>query len=122
MLLLTTALGILMLLAAYAAGLTETRIGTAAAASIVLLLAISGLPSVHFLFDSAGGWLLTLALWIATSEFYFRLLAELSRPRHLVTPSPCHLIRPRTANAARYRMVGWQLGGLRMALAWEVAA
>lgn len=120
MLILTMPLGILMLAAAIAAGLTETRIGTAAATSIVLLLAIAGLPSVHFLFDSAGGWLTALALWLATSEFYFRLLAEFDQKRHPVARSPSQGVRYQRRPARRH-LIGWQFAGRRMALAWEVA-
>lgn len=110
MIILTIIIGATMLLAGHAAGLTATKIGTAAITAIVLLLAISALPECHWLFDSAGGWLTTLALWLTTSHYYHRLFADIRRTTPVVNrPTP----------VVGRRLIIWQFGRQRLALAWS---
>ena len=59
MIVLTIILGVTALLGAYAAGLMQTWIGTAATSAIVLLLVIAAPPSAWWLFDDAAGWVTT---------------------------------------------------------------
>lgn len=110
--LLTITLSILMLIAAHAAGLTETRLGTGAATAIVVMLVIAGYAPAHFLFDSAAGWLLTLALWAFATSLNHHLLAEFRSALQ-----PIHRIQPTSTR----RAIAWQFGDRRLAFAWEVA-
>lgn len=109
MIILTIIIGATMLLAGHAAGLTETKTGTAAITAIVLLLAISALPDCYWLFDSAAGWLTTLTLWLTTSHYYHRLFTDLRRS----TP----VVNRQTPTIGR-RLIIWQFGRQRLALAY----
>lgn len=84
MITLTIILGITALLGAYAAGLTQTWVGTSATSAIVLLLAIAALPDCHWLLQSAGGWLATALLWAMLTTFYHRLLADARRQAPMI--------------------------------------
>lgn len=110
MIIFTIIIGATALLAGHAAGLTTTKIGTAAITAIVLLLAISALPECHWLFDSAAGWLTTLTLWLATSHYYHRLLTDQRRSTPVVN---------RQTPAIGRRLIIWQFGRQRLAFAWS---
>ena len=116
MLLLTIALSILMLVAAHAAGLTETWLGTGSATAVIVMLVITGYTPAHFLFDGAAGWLLTIALWIFATSLNHHLLAEFRSAIKPITP-----IRPIGRNRPTRHALAWQLAGYRLAFAWEVA-
>lgn len=109
MIILTIIIGVIMLLAGHAAGLTETRLGTAAITAITVLFAISALPECAWLFDDLAGWLTTLALWLVMSHYYHRLLIDLRRS----TPT----INRQTPTIGR-RLIIWQLGRQRLAFAY----
>lgn len=109
MIILTIAFGVIALLAGHAAGLTETKIGTAAITAIILLFTISALPQCHWLFDSPSGWLTTLALWIAITHYYHHVFADQRRS----TP----VINRQTPTIGR-RLIIWQFGRQRLAFAY----
>lgn len=118
MLILTITLSILMLIAAHAAGLTATWLGTGSATAIVVLLVISGYAPAHFLFVSAGGWTVTVALWLFATSLNHHLLTEFRSAIHPIAPiRPISRIQP----APSRRAIAWQFGHRRLALAWEVA-
>lgn len=109
MIIFTIIIGITALLAGHAAGLTETKLGTAAITAIILLLAISALPQCYWLFDSGVGWLTTLVLWLVTSHCYHRLLTDTRRS----TP----VVNRQTSGCGR-RLIIWQFGRQRLAFAY----
>ena len=76
MIIATIIIGIIALLAARAAGILDTWLGTSAVTALVLFLAISALPQAQWLFDNL--WLCA-ALWAIATTFYHRLLADARR-------------------------------------------
>lgn len=82
MIIVTIIIGIIALLAARAAGIAGTWLGTSAVTALVLFLAISALPQAQWLFDSL--WLCAV-LWGVLTTFYHRLLADARRqtPMHV---------------------------------------
>lgn len=117
MIIITIIIGVTALLAGHAAGLTETKIGTAAITAIILLLAISALPECYWLFDSAAGWLTTLIIWLTTSHYYHRLFADLRRSTPVVNRSTP--IGRRRSSVVGRRLIVWQFGRQRLAFAWS---
>lgn len=73
MIIIAIIIGIIALLAARAAGITDTWLGTGAVAALILYMLIASLPQAHWLFDTP---LLTLAMWAMLTTFYHRLLAD----------------------------------------------
>ena len=76
MIIATIIIGIIALLAARAAGILDTWLGTGAVTALVLFLAISALPQAQWLFDNL--WLCA-ALWAIVTTFYHRLLSDALR-------------------------------------------
>lgn len=105
MIIATIIIGIIALLAARAAGITGTWLGTGAVTAVVLFLAISALPQAQWLFDNL--WLCA-ALWAIATTFYHRLLADARRQ----TPT----------NAGQRTGIVWQVGRYRLAFAMAVTA
>jgi hypothetical protein len=120
MITLTILLGVIAMLAAYYAGLTERWIGTGAVTSIILLLTISGYAPVHFLFDTPDGWALTLLIWAVTTIFYHRLLTDERRSTTALRRSTTATRRRAPMVDVRRRLAIWQFGQRRLvvAVAW----
>ena len=76
MIIITVIIGIIALLSARAAGLTDTWLGTGAVAALILYMLIAALPVAQWLFDSL--WLCAV-LWGVLTTFYHRLLADKRR-------------------------------------------
>ena len=76
MIILTIISGTIALLAAHAAGITGTWLGTGAVKALILYLLIAALPQAQWLFDNL--WLCA-ALWAIATTFYHRLLSESRR-------------------------------------------
>lgn len=116
MIALTIIIGILALIAAYSAGLTQTWVGTSAVSAVVLLLAVAAIPGAWWLFDSVGGWVTALALWVGCSTFYYRLLCA---PLPIVTDQ-----RRQTpaVELRRRHVIGWSFGRYQVGLAVGVTA
>lgn len=116
MIIATIILGVIALLGAYAAGITQTWTGTAAASAFVLLLVISALPSTWWLFDSATGWFTALALWSIMTVIYHNLLSE-------AAPTTADHRRSTPAiELKRRHVVGWQFGRYTIGIAVGVTA
>ena len=81
MIIVTIIIGIIALLAARAAGITGTWLGTGAVTALVLYIAISALPQAHWLFDNL--WLCA-ALWAIATTFYHRLLTDARRQTPMI--------------------------------------
>lgn len=81
MIIITVIIGIIALLAARAACLTDTWLGTGAVAAIILYMLIAALPQAQWLFDSL--WLVAI-MWAALTTFYHRLLADARRQTPVV--------------------------------------
>jgi len=105
MIIITVIIGIIALLAARAAGITATWLGTGAVTLAMLYLIIAAVPYLHCLFDSL--WLCAL-LWVVLTTFYHRLLADARRQ------SPMHVGR-------RSGFV-WTLGRYQVGIAVGVTA
>lgn len=116
MIVLTIILGVTALLGAYAAGLMQTWIGTAATSAIVLLLVIAALPSAWWLFDDAAGWVTTLALWAITTALYHTLFHE-SAPMVTGQRRSTPIVELK-----RRHVVGWQVGRYSVGVAVGVTA
>lgn len=102
----TIIIGVLALLAAKAAGITDNKLGTAAVTAVVLLFIIAALPQCYWLFDEPAGLLLAALIWIGSTAFYHRILADSRRP----------------ATGAGRRFIIWQLGRQRLAIAYAWSA
>lgn len=116
MIALTIIIGILALVAAYSAGLTQTWVGTSAVSAVVLLLAVAAIPGAWWLFDSVGGWVTALALWAIVTTFYHRLLCEalpIAADRRRQTP---------VVELKRRHVIGWSFGRYQIGLAVGVSA
>jgi hypothetical protein len=81
MIIITIIIGIIALLGARAAGITDTWLGTGAVTAALLYLIIAAVPYLHCLFDSL--WL-CLMLWAILTTFYHRLLADARRQTPVV--------------------------------------
>ena len=73
MIIITVIIGIIALLAARAAGITSTWLGTGAVTAVLLYLIIAAVPYLHCLFDSL--WLVAI-IWVVLTTFYHRLLSD----------------------------------------------
>ena len=105
MIIITIIIGIIALLAARAAGILDTWLGTGAVTAVVLFLAISALPQAHWLFDNL--WLCA-ALWAIATTFYHRLLADKRRQTPVIVGQRTGIV--------------WQFGRYRLAFAMAVTA
>lgn len=105
MIIITVIIGIIALLAARAAGLTDTWLGTGAIAALILYMLIAALPQAQWLFDSL--WLCAL-LWFALTTFYHRLLADARRQSPVVVGRRSGFV--------------WQLGRYQVGVAVGVTA
>lgn len=105
MIIVTVIIGIIALLAARAAGLTDSWLGTGAVTLAMLYLIITAVPYLHCLFDSL--WL-CVVLWVVLTTFYHRLLADARRR----TPSV----------VGRRSGFVWAFGRYRLAFAMAVTA
>lgn len=81
MIIITVIIGIIALLAARAAGLTDSWLGTGAVTALILYMLIAALPQAQWLFDNL--WLCA-ALWAIATTFYHRLLSESRRQTPVV--------------------------------------
>ena len=105
MIIVTVIIGIIALLAARAAGLTDTWLGTGAVAALILYMLIAALPQAQWLFDSL--WLCVL-LWAMLTTFYHRLLADARRQTPVVVGRRSGFV--------------WQLGRYTVGIAVGVTA
>lgn len=116
MIIITILLGIMALMGAYAAGITQSWLGTAATSAIVLLMAVAAIPGAWWLFDDAVGYACTMALWVASTAFYHRLLCA---------PLPMRTDRRRqtpTIELKRRHVIGWSFGRYQVGVAVGVSA
>jgi len=81
MIIITVIIGIIALLSARAAGLTDSWLGTGAVAALILYMIIAALPQAQWLFDTL--WLCAV-LWAILTTFYHRLLADARRQTPVV--------------------------------------
>ena len=81
MIIATIIIGIIALLAARAAGITDTWLGTGAVAALILYMVVAALPQAQWLFDNL--WLCAV-LWAALTTFYHRLLADARRQAPMI--------------------------------------
>ena len=115
MIALTIIIGILALVAAYSAGLTQTWVGTSAVSAVVLMLAVAAIPGAWWLLDSVGGWVTALALWAIVTTFYHRLLGEAGpggADRRRQTP---------VVELKRRHVIGWAFGRYQVGIAFVSA-
>jgi len=105
MIIITIIIGIIALLAARAAGITDTWLGTGAVAALILYMLIAALPQAQWLLDSL--WLVAI-MWAMLTTFYHRLLADARRQ----TP----------AVVGRRSGFVWQLGRYTVGVAVGVTA
>lgn len=105
MIIATIIIGIIALLAARAAGILDTWLGTGAVTAFVLFLAISALPQAQWLFDNL--WLCA-ALWAIVTTFYHRLLSDALRSTPVIVGQRTGIV--------------WQVGRYRLAFAMAVTA
>jgi hypothetical protein len=104
-------LAIVTLLAAYGAGLFESRIGSVAVAVVALLIVVGGLPSAAFLVTTVSGWLMTGYLCLLIGEFYHRLFRTAAIvDRH----QPVSVVGWR-------KMVGFRFNNVVVVAAWQGA-
>lgn len=105
MIIITIIIGIIALLVARAAGITDTWLGTGVVAAFILYMLIAALPQAQWLFDSL--WLVAI-MWAMLTTFYHRLLADARRQ----TP----------AVVGRRSGFVWQLGRYTVGVAVGVTA
>lgn len=105
MIIVTIIIGIIALLAARAAGIAGTWLGTGAVTALILYMVISALPQAQWLFDNL--WL-CVALWAIATTFYHRLLADKRRQTPVIVGQRTGIV--------------WQVGRYRLAFAMAVTA
>jgi membrane protein implicated in regulation of membrane protease activity len=116
MLALTIALGITLMICARAVAITDTWLGTSAAAAVVMLLTITALPDCQWLLQSGAGLAITTLLWAIVTTFYHRLLSEsapLRTDSRRQTP---------TIELQRRHVYGWSFGRYQVGIAVGVTA
>ncbi len=81
MIIVTVIIGIIALLAARTAGITDSWLGTGAVAALILYMLIAALPQAQWLLDSL--WLVAI-MWAMLTTFYHRLLSDKRRQSPVV--------------------------------------